>query len=143
MRIPCSTWVNCVVFLFLMPILVKASIKLTFGKEPDPTLQDLGRPIHLDYKFVDNPTVALTQAREETVRMGRLAQVMYRDVTEVMFNRKLENLARWKQTEEALDKLQRDITDFLVQVSQGAITDRREPRDQLLAAHGQQHRACG
>jgi len=115
--------VNCVVFLFLMPILVKASIKLTFGKEPDTVLQDMGRPIHLDYKFVDNPSVALTMAREETVRMGRLAQVMYRDVTEVMFNRKLENLARWKQSEEALDNLQKAITDFLVQVSQGSITD--------------------
>ncbi|MBU1154895.1 MAG: Na/Pi cotransporter family protein [Proteobacteria bacterium] len=115
--------VNCVVFLFLMPLLVKASIKLTFGKEPDTVLQDMGRPIHLDYKFVDNASVALTMAREETVRMGRLAQVMYRDVTEVMFNRKLENLARWKQSEEALDNLQKAITDFLVQVSQGAITD--------------------
>lgn len=115
--------VNCVVFLFLMPILVKASIKLTFGKELDTVLQDMGRPIHLDYKFVDNPSVALTMAREETVRMGRLAQVMYRDVTEVMFNRKLENLARWKQSEEALDNLQKAITDFLVQVSQGSITD--------------------
>ncbi|MCB2191870.1 MAG: Na/Pi cotransporter family protein [Deltaproteobacteria bacterium] len=115
--------VNCVVFLCIMPLLVKASIKLTFGKEPDPVLQDLGRPVHLDYKFVDNPSVALTQAREETVRMGRMAQVMYRDVTEVMFNRKLEHLARWKQSEEALDKLQKAITDFLVQVSQGTITD--------------------
>ena len=72
---------------------------------------------------MDNPSVALAQAREETVRMGRMAQVMYRDVTEVMFNRKLENLARWKQSEEALDNLQRAITDFLVQVSQGSITD--------------------
>lgn len=115
--------INCIVFLFALPLLVKASIKLTLGKEPDLVLQDLGRPIHLDTKFVDNPSVALAQAREETVRMGRLAQGMYRDVTEVMFNRKLENLARWKQTEEALDSLQRAITDFLVQVSQGAITD--------------------
>ena len=115
--------INCVVFLFLLPILVKVSIKLTIGKEPDVALQDLGRPIHLDYKFVDNPGVALAQAREETVRMGRLAQVMYRDVTEVMFNRKLEHLARWKQSEEALDNLQRAITDFLVQVSQCSITD--------------------
>ncbi|MBU1274814.1 MAG: Na/Pi cotransporter family protein [Proteobacteria bacterium] len=115
--------INCIVFLFLLPLLVKASIKLTFGKEPDVALQDMGRPIHLDYKFVDNPSVALAQAREETVRMGRLAQVMYRDVTEVMFNRKLEHLARWKQSEEALDNLQRAITDFLVQVSQCSITD--------------------
>ncbi|MCB2228110.1 MAG: Na/Pi cotransporter family protein [Desulfarculaceae bacterium] len=115
--------VNCILFLFLLNFLVKASIKLTPGKEPEVALQDLGRPVHLDFKFVDNPSVALAQAREEAVRMGRLAQVMYRDVTDVLFNRKLENLARWKQSEEALDNLQRSITEFLVQVSQGAITE--------------------
>ncbi|RJX29094.1 MAG: Na/Pi cotransporter family protein [Desulfarculus sp.] len=115
--------INCLVFLVLLPLLVKASIWITPGKEPEVSLQDMGRPLHLDYRFVDNPSVALAQAREETVRMGRLAQGMYRDVTNVLFNRKLENLARWKTTEDALDNLQRAITDFLVQVSQEAITD--------------------
>jgi phosphate:Na+ symporter len=115
--------INCLVFLIFLNLLVKVAVKLTPGREPDVSLQDLGRPIHLDYKFVDNASVALAQAREETVRMGRLAQVMYRDVTDVLFTRKLERLARWKQSEEALDNLQRAITDFLVRVSQGAITD--------------------
>lgn len=115
--------INATVFLACLPILVRVATKLTWGKPEEAQMMDLGRPMHLDYKFVDNPTVALTQAREETVRMGRLAQVMYRDVTEVMFNRKLEHLARWKQSEEALDNLQKAITDFLVQVSQGTITD--------------------
>lgn len=115
--------INCLVFLASLNLLVKAAIKLTPGREPDVSLQDMGRPVHLDYKFVDNPSVALAQAREETVRMGHMSQVMYRDVTDVLFNRKLENLARWKPSEEALDNLQRAITEFLVQVSQGAITD--------------------
>lgn len=115
--------INAVVFLACLPLLAKAAIKMTRGKAAEAHMVDMGRPLHLDYKFVDNPSVALTMAREETVRMGRLAQVMYRDVTEVMFNRKLENLARWKQSEEALDNLQKAITDFLVQVSQGSITD--------------------
>ncbi len=115
--------INAMVFLSILPLLAKAATKLTMGKEAELVLQDMGRPIHLDYKFVDNPSVALAQAREETVRMGHMAQVMYRDVTDVLFNRKLENLARWKQSEEALDNLQRAITEFLVQVSQGAITE--------------------
>lgn len=115
--------INAILFLIILPVLAKVAAKLTMGKEAEVVLQDMGRPVHLDYRFVENPSVALAQAREETVRMGRLAQVMYRDVTNVLFTRKLENLARWKPTEDALDNLQRAITDFLVQVSQGAITD--------------------
>ena len=39
-----------------------------------------------------------------------------------MFSQKLDELSRWRQSEDALDRLQRKITDFLVQISQGAIS---------------------
>ena len=114
---------NATFFLVILPILIKLAIRLTGGKEKEDDLVDLGRTKHLDERYIDNPSVALAQAREETVRMGTIAQEMYRDVTEVMFNRKLELLSRWRQREEALDRLQRQITEFLVKVSQGNITE--------------------
>ena len=114
---------NACFFLVFLPLLVKAAVRLTHGKEKQEDLIDLGRTKHLDERYIDNPSVALAQAREETVRMGTIAQEMYRDVTEVMFNRKLELLSRWRQREEALDRLQRQITEFLVKVSQGNITE--------------------
>jgi phosphate:Na+ symporter len=114
---------NCAVFLVFLPLLVRVAIRLTPGKELAESAQDLGKPQFLDFKFADNPAVALAQAHEEVVRMGHLAQLTYREVTDVLFSRKLEHLARWTASEDALDRLQRTITEFLVQVSRGSITD--------------------
>jgi phosphate:Na+ symporter len=114
--------VNALVFLVLMPWLVKAAVFFTPGKAPVGLMEDLGRTRYIDYKFVDKPSVGLTLARDEVVRMGEVAQKMFRDVTNVMFSQKLEDLSRWQQAEDALDILQRKITDFLVQISQGPIS---------------------
>ncbi|MCB2185858.1 MAG: Na/Pi cotransporter family protein [Deltaproteobacteria bacterium] len=115
--------INAVVFLFALPLLTKAAVRFTLGKEKERGLENLGAPQFLDYKFVDNPSVALAQAVDEVVHMGEIVQAMYQEVTEVMFSRKREALSRWKQSEDALDRLQKEITEFLVQVSQGAISD--------------------
>ncbi len=115
--------VNATFFLFVLPLLVKAAVLLTPGRDKEDFMEDLGRPRYLDPKFVDNPSVALAQARDEVVSMGRIAQTMFKEVTDVMFTRKLEPLSRWRQKEDALDRLQREVTDFLVQVSQGTITE--------------------
>ncbi len=115
--------VNATFFLFVLPLLVKAAILLTPGRDKEDFMEDLGRPRYLDQKFVDNPSVALAQARDEVVSMGRIAQTMFKEVSDVMFTRKLEPLSRWRQKEDALDRLQREVTDFLVQVSQGTITE--------------------
>lgn len=115
--------VNATVFLLALPLLVKAAVWLTPGRAKLDDLHDLGKPQYLDVKFVQNPGVALTQARDELVRMGQIAQTMFHQVTEVLFSRKLEALTRWRQSEDALDRLQREITEFLVQVSQGSITE--------------------
>lgn len=115
--------INATFFLIFLPVLVKAAIMLTHHGDREGSLEDLGRTRFLDARYVDNPSVALTQARDESVRMGNIAQEMYRDVTNVMFNRKLDLLSRWRQREEALDRLQREITEFLVKISQGNITE--------------------
>jgi len=41
-----------------------------------------------------------------------------------MFTRKVNPLTRWRQSEDALDNLQREITEFLVGISQGSITEK-------------------
>jgi phosphate:Na+ symporter len=115
--------VNALFFLCVLPVLVRAAIWLTPGKEHERGFEDLGKPKYLDQKYLDNPSVALTQARDETVRMTDIAQTMFHQVTEVLNTRKLGPLSRWRQSEDALDNLQRQITEFLVGVSQGSITE--------------------
>jgi phosphate:Na+ symporter len=104
-----------------MPVLVKAAVKFTYGREEED-MADLAKPMHLDYKYVDTPDLALGKAREEIVRMGHVAEKMYDEVTEVLFTRKMESLSRWRDREDALDRLQREVTEYLVQVQQGTIT---------------------
>jgi phosphate:Na+ symporter len=115
--------VNALFFLCVLPVLVKAAIWLTPGKEHERGLEELGKPKYLDDKYSDNPSVALALARDETVRMTEIAQTMFHQVTEVLNSRKLGPLSRWRQSEDALDNLQRQITEYLVGVSQSAITE--------------------
>jgi phosphate:Na+ symporter len=115
--------INAFFFLLILPVLVKAAIKLTPGKDKAIGLADLGKPKYLDKKFLDNPSVALALARDETVSMTSIAQTMFHQVTEVLNSRKLGPLSRWRQSEDALDNLQRQITEYLVGVSQSAITE--------------------
>jgi phosphate:Na+ symporter len=115
--------VNAAFFLCVLPLLVRAAVLVTPGRDKEEDLIELGKPRFLDPKFLDNPSVALAQARDEAVSMGRIAQTMFHQVTEVMFSRKLEPLSRWRQSEDALDRLQKEVTDFLVQVSQRSITE--------------------
>ena len=115
--------INATLWLCLLPILVKIAIRLTRGQDPVEGAGDLGRPRYLDDKFVDNPGVALAQTRKEIHRMGQVAQAMFDDVTNSLFSRKLERLSRWRQSEDALDNLQRNVTEYLVQVSQGSLSE--------------------
>lgn len=113
--------INALVFLIFLPILVKAAIKLTHGKDEEDMV-DMAKPMHLDYKYVDTPDLALGRARDEIVRMGHMAMKMYQEVTGVLDSRKMEPLSRWRDREDALDRLQREVTEYLVQVQQGTIT---------------------
>ena len=65
--------------------------------------------------------------------MGEAVQVMYHDVIEALINRKQKDLSRWRKREKNLDTLQREITQFLVMVTQASISpeESREVRSLL------------
>ncbi|MFC1869598.1 Na/Pi cotransporter family protein, partial [Thermodesulfobacteriota bacterium] len=90
-------------------------------KGAEIALDELRSIKFLDSKFVDTPAVALTQARAEIVRMGEAVQVMYDDVINSVKDRKLKELSKWRKREDALDILQKEITQFLVKVMQKPI----------------------
>lgn len=54
--------------------------------------------------------------------MGKAAQVMYYDVIHSLKERDLKELSKWRGREDALDNLQREITQFLVSVMQKPIS---------------------
>ena len=72
----------------------------------------------IDNRYVDTPSVAITQARAEIARMGDAVLVMYNDVIHSLENRKLEDLSKWREREDIIDSLQKEITQFLTSVMQ-------------------------
>ncbi|MCP4681429.1 MAG: Na/Pi cotransporter family protein [Desulfobacterales bacterium] len=110
--------VNALIFLGLLPYLVKAAIRLTPQKKTETELDELYRIKYMDSGFIDTPSVAIEQAKAEIIRMGESVQLMFNEVVHSLENRKIKELAKWKEREDAIDTLQKEITMFLVQVGQ-------------------------
>jgi len=113
--------VNALFFLLVLPYLVKVSIWLTPHKKEERELEELHHIKYIDSKYIDTPSVALTQARAEIMRMGEAARVMYEDVISSLKERKLKDLSKWRKREDTLDNLRREIGQFLVRVMQEEI----------------------
>ena len=125
--------VNAMIFLLVLPYLVKVATLLTPHKKEDQELDELCHIKFLDTKFVDTPSVALAQAMAEIIRMGEVVQIIYDDVINSLRERKLKELSKWRKREDSLDILQREITQFLVKVTQDSISpeESREMRSLL------------
>jgi len=109
--------INAILFLFILPYLVKVAIFLTpRGKEEH--LDEIFHIKYLDRRYLDSPEVALVQTRQEIIRMGDEAQTMFDEVIGSLKIRNSKKVAKWKAREDVLDNLQKEIIDFLVKVMQ-------------------------
>ncbi len=109
--------INAILFLFILPSLVKVAILLTpRGKEE--RLDEIYHIKYLDRRYLDSPEVALVQTKQEIIRMAEEAQTMFDEVMRGLKIRNSKKLAKWKDREDVLDNLQREIIDFLVKVMQ-------------------------
>lgn len=111
--------VNCLFFLSVLPLLVKVTKLITVKKQKDGGYLEDCQLRYIDAKYIDTPEVAIEQARQEILRMGKLAKAMYDDVILAFKTKDFKLLAQWHQREAALDELQKEITDFLVKTGQG------------------------
>ncbi|PLX86130.1 MAG: Na/Pi cotransporter [Desulfuromonas sp.] len=110
--------VNVIIFLPLVGLLAKLSTALIRGKDEE-------MEFHL--KFIDNrvlntPPIALGQARAETKRMGQLALEVFDESLLYLEKPDEKRIAVLEKKEEAIDLLQKEITDFLVALSQKSIS---------------------
>jgi len=109
--------INAILFLFILPYLVKVAILLTpRGKREE--FEEIYHIKYLDRRYLDSPEVALVQAWQEIIRMADEAQKMFDEVTRALKIRNSKKLAKWKDREDVLDNLQKEIIDFLVKVMQ-------------------------
>lgn len=77
---------------------------------------------YLDSRVLNTPMLALGQAQLETRRMAHLGQRVFDHTLQLIQGHDEEQLRQMRRDEDALDLLQREITDFLVNLSQQSIT---------------------
>lgn len=88
------------------------------------------KPKHLDPIFIEqSSSIALSQAKEEVVRMGNYAIKGMEETHEYLKTKHQKHASQAEQIEEAIDNLDQKITDYLVQVGS----------KQLSAAESERH----
>lgn len=110
--------VNTIIFLPLVGLLAKLSTFVIRGDDEE---------IAFHLKYIDNrvlstPPIALAQARSETRRMARTASEMLTETLLFLQDNDIKRIPSLEKKEELTDILQKEITDFLVILSQKSIT---------------------
>jgi phosphate:Na+ symporter len=109
--------INAVLFLVFLPYLVKIAVWLTPRGKKEP-FDEIYHIKYLDRRYLDTPEVALVQAKQEIIRMGQEAKIMFDEVIGCLKIRNSVKLAKWREREDVLDNLQKEIMDFLVKLMQ-------------------------
>ncbi len=89
-------------------------------------------PKYLDKRFLSNPSVAIGQATNELLRMGKLAKESLTDGVEYFFtgNEKMRNYSLQKEV--IVNDLDRNITDYIVRLTQCSLSKVESNRSTLL-----------
>ena len=110
--------VNNLLFLPLIGILVKTVTWMIPGEEEEAEF-------HLTYledNIVSTPTIAIGEARTETIRMAKLSLEMLDEDMRAFFDNDMKRLENVRKMEGTVDMLQKEITEYCVRISQESIT---------------------
>ncbi|MFH1489901.1 MAG: Na/Pi cotransporter family protein, partial [Pseudomonadota bacterium] len=129
--------INAVIFLIFLPTLTKMAVWLTPQRKDEAVMEDFHHVRYLDSRYINTPSVAFRQVNEEIIRMGDMVKLMYDHVVRSFQERKGKELSVWRKREESLDILRKEITQFLLRITQGSITseESREMRSMLRMAN--------
>jgi phosphate:Na+ symporter len=114
---------NLAVGLFFLPltrIIEKLAIKLV----PDEKLDadQLAAPRYLDMKSLESPSIALSNALLETVRMSEVLNRMFETALSALHQNSTETLKLLKALDERLNAFQGAIQSYLVDLTQTQLT---------------------
>ena len=110
--------VNVAVFLPFIGLLERVCCWVVPGE-----IEELpAEPKFLEKHLLDTPPLALDQAAKELVRMTHLAQDAISCAMQGFFKQNNRLLGEVARREEAVDNLQREITQYLVEISQRTLT---------------------
>jgi phosphate:Na+ symporter len=110
--------INTLVFLPLVGVLAKISTLIIRGEDVVSEF----RLQYLDTRVLNTPPVALGQARAETLRMAKLSIAFLSEANRFLHQPDEHKIKELQKNEDYLDLLQKEITNFLVLLSQQSIT---------------------
>ncbi len=110
--------VNTLIFLPLVGILAKLTTALIRGNEETLSCQLK----YIDNRVLNTPPIALGQARAETRRMSQITLEMVDETVSYLFAEDDKKIAPLEKKEEMVDLLQKEVTKFLVDLSQKSIS---------------------
>jgi len=110
--------INVLIFLPFVGLLAKLSTLLVRGDDDADNMQVK----FIDSRVLNTPPIAIGQARRETLRMAKIALEMVEKTNQFLEDGDSKHLHELEKREEMVDLLQREITDFVVQLSQRSIS---------------------
>ena len=111
--------INVIIQYPFAMLLVKAAEKLVPGKDE----ADITESKYLDRRIIETPSIALGQAMREANRMGNLVLENLSACKVVMLEDKIDGVDAILAREKSINKIQREITDYLVQLSNAPLSD--------------------
>ncbi|BAQ11378.1 sodium-dependent phosphate transporter [Bacillus sp. OxB-1] len=91
------------------------------------------KPKHLDRHFIDqSPSVAIGQAKEEIIRMGEFGVQGLQESFEYLKTGNKKHAELTYQIEDAINNLDRKITDYLIEISSVSISPLESSRHMML-----------
>ncbi|MCK4994263.1 MAG: Na/Pi cotransporter family protein [Candidatus Omnitrophica bacterium] len=109
---------NTIIFLPFIGLLEKLSIRLVPKKEDAVEMA----PQYLEKHLLNTPSIALEQALAETVRMLGIANKSVSIAVKSFFDHNLKGLKPVPELEQAVDNLQSEITQYLIELFQNNLT---------------------
>lgn len=105
---------SLVIFLPLINVLEKLTVKLTPARAGEIDMV----PQYLEKHLLDTPVVALEQAVNEIIRMITIAKEALQNAVKGFFENDSSYFDKVNKQEDAVDNLQKEITQYLVELSQ-------------------------
>lgn len=126
------TFFNVINVLWMMPF-AKVLVKLAQKIIPEGDDKADKHAIHLDYRILTTPALAIETVMDELTRMNDLVLQNIDDSRDLLINKKSELMDVIYDREELINSLQKEIIDYLVKVSTSGLSkEQHETVDDLF-----------
>jgi len=116
--------INAAILLPFLSLFIKLVVKLLPGEE---IIIKKG-PVYLNKDMINTPSIALSQTTKELVRMGEMVESMLNDVIMSFIQNDLNTLKNVYLKEEVVNTLEKEITKYLVLISQQSLSPKQSKR---------------